>query len=65
MFHNLYLNPDQHGYIKLENISLQKGTFVKFQPFRMIYINEVFNQQVIMKREKFIKVFLFSKILNM
>lgn len=51
MFHNLYLNPDQHGYIKLENISLQKGTFVKFQPFRMIYINEVFNQQAILENQ--------------
>jgi len=50
IFNNLHLKPDGHGYIKLENLSLEKGTFVKFRSLQDACVDEIFDRSILEKQ---------------
>jgi len=50
MMHNLGLDVVNHSYVKLVNVSLPKGRFARFQPYKMEYVTELPNQRVILEK---------------
>jgi len=50
MIHNLNLDVNGEGYVKLENVSLPKGSFARFQPFHYEFVTEIPNHKVVLEK---------------
>jgi len=50
MIHNLNLNVNGEGYVKLENVSLPKGSFARFQPFKHEFVTDIPNHKVVLEK---------------
>lgn len=50
MIHNLNLNVNGEGYVKLENVSLPKGSFARFQPFKYEFVTDIPNHKVVLEK---------------
>jgi len=50
MMHNLGLDPVNHGYVRLENVSLPKGSFAQFQAHKMDFVTELPDHRIILER---------------
>jgi len=50
MIHNLNLDVNGQGYVKLENVSLPKGSFARFQPFKYEFVTDIPNHKVVLEK---------------
>jgi len=50
MMHNLGLDVVNHGYVRLENVSLPKGTFAQFQAHKMDFVTDLPDHRIILER---------------
>jgi len=50
MMHNLGLDVQNHQYVKLKNVSLPKGTFAVFQPYKMAFVTDLPNHRIILEK---------------
>lgn len=50
MLHNLTLSVNGEGYVKLENVSLPKGSFARFQPFKYEFVTDIPNHKVVLEK---------------
>merc|ERR1719242_1200267 len=50
MIHNLNLDVNGEGYVKLENVSLPKGSFARFQPFKYEFVTDIPNHKVVLEK---------------
>lgn len=50
MIHNLNLDVNGTGYVELKNVSLQKGSFARFQPFKYEFVTDIPNHKVVLEK---------------
>merc|ERR1719499_2758200 len=50
MIHNLQLDVNGTSFVELENVSLPKGSFARFQPFKTEFVTDIPNHKIVLEK---------------